>query len=115
MIKLKFDEKWEKKDFLINGEIKKIDRLTKLKIEISVDYTPKKLKGNSEIIVNDSVWKIIYKPQENSNLYLFSKELILGGDKKCYFSEELKDNWELEEIKNELINISNVFNKVIGE
>ena len=116
MIKLKLDEKWEKKDFLNNKNvIEQIDRLTRLKIELSIERNSKKLKGNTEISISNNNWTIRYKPQESTNLYLFSKELIIGKDGKSFFKEDLKDNWELEDIKNGLISAINLFNKVIGE
>lgn len=114
MLKLNLKERWETKEILNGRTIEKVKKLVSLGIELGIERSCSKLKGNSEFVVDDGTWKIIYKPQESTNLYLFSKELIIGKDGKCYFEEKLKDNWELEEIRDDLQNIVNYFNSKIS-
>lgn len=113
MIKLELKERFKVKDILNGTIVEKIEKLVKLGIELTIDKNYPKLKGNSEFTVQDGVWKILYKPTETTNLYLFSKELIIGKDEKCYFEMNLEDNWDLEEIRDDLQNIVSLFNSRI--
>lgn len=93
-----------------NEATERSDATMGTKITIEIDKSEKILKGNSEWVIDDGTWKIMFKPQETTKLYLFSKELIIGKDDIYKFEQFLELHWDVDEICIELEDIFNMYN-----
>lgn len=84
------------------------DFIAGIEITINID---KSCLGCSEIDFKQGNWRLIYRPFEETKLYLHTKELIIGGDEIDTIKEFISVGWDCDGICDELEEFVNYFNK----